>query len=320
MRRSSSRRAFTLIELLVVIAIIAVLIALLLPAVQAAREAARRAQCVNNLKQLGLAVHNYHDRTGALPGAELVRNFSSFSALTHLLPGLEQMPVYNAINFSVLTNTDPANNTVLNTKINSFICPSDTGNTALASIGAQTNYMADMGSWIVWQAADGPNIGLPAPNGVFYGDSCTRFADVTDGLSNTGFYSERILADGNNAVVSPIADVFFSPAFPTTQDNAVAQCQAVDINNLANQFPLFMGAPWVNGQHIFLHVSTPNTRSCGFFVALRAVMPPSSRHPGGVNFLLGDGSVRFIKDTINLGVWRALGTRAGGEIVSADSF
>jgi prepilin-type processing-associated H-X9-DG protein len=94
----------------------------------------------------------------------------------------------------------------------------------------------------------------------------------------------------------------------------------VDINNLANQFPLFMGAPWINGQHIFLHVSTPNTRSCGFFVALRAVMPPSSRHPGGVNLLLGDGSVRFTKDTINLGVWRGLGTKAGGEIVSADSF
>src|ERR1700760_4846557 len=104
--RTRRRPGFTLIELLVVIAIIAVLIALLLPAVQAAREAARRAQCVNNLKQIGLAVHNYHDRMGALPGAELVRNFSSFSALTHLLPGLEQNSIYNAINFSVLTNTD----------------------------------------------------------------------------------------------------------------------------------------------------------------------------------------------------------------------
>lgn len=313
-----SHRGFTLIELLVVIAIIAVLIALLLPAVQAAREAARRAQCINNLKQIGLAVHNYHDRAGALPGAELVRNASSFSALTHLLPNLEQSTLYNALNFSVLSNTDPANRTILMTRIDSFVCPSDSNNSALATIGGPTNYMADMGNGIVWQAADGPNTALPAPNGVFYGNSSTRFADVTDGLSNTGFYSERVLADGNNSVVSPIADVFFSPAFPTTPDDANTRCQAVDITNLANQFPLYMGAPWVNGQHVCLHATTPNTRSCGFFVALRAVMPPSSRHLGGVNLLLGDGSVRFIKDSINLGTWRALGSRSSGEIISSD--
>src|SRR5690348_4939544 len=101
---------FTLIELLVVIAITAVLIALLLPAVQSAREAGRRIQCVNNLKQIGIAVHNYHDRVGALPGAELVHNGSSFSALSHMIPGLEQSTVYNSINFS-LANGDPANTT-----------------------------------------------------------------------------------------------------------------------------------------------------------------------------------------------------------------
>ena len=91
----------------------------------------------------------------------------------------------------------------------------------------------------------------------------------------------------------------------------------MNINNLSNQFPLFMGAPWVNGQHVFLHASTPNTRSCGFFSYLRAVMPPSSRHPGGVNVLMGDGSVRFVKDTVNSVPWQALGTRAGGEVISA---
>ena len=180
--------------------------------------------------------------------------------------------------------------------------------------------MADMGSWIVWQAASGPNAGLPGPNGVFFGNSSTRFAAVTDGLSNTGFFSERVMADGSNAIVSPRSDVFFSPAAPTTIDDAVRLCQAVDITNLSNQFPLFMGSPWVNGQHVFQHVMGPNTRSCGFFTALRAIMPPSSRHPGGVNLLLGDGSVRFIKDTINVPTWRALGTISGGEVISADSY
>ena len=312
------RRGFTLIELLVVIAIIAVLIALLLPAVQAAREAARRSQCVNNLKQIGLAVHNYHDSRGALPGAQLVHNGTSFSALSHMLPALEQNSAYNAINFS-LKNDDPTNNTVLTTRISTFICPSDVSDPH-PEYGGQTNYMADMGSWIVWQAADGPNTGLAPPNGVFYGNSSTRFAEVTDGLSNTAFFSERILADFTNGVISPIADVFFSPAQPTTIDAAVQACQAVNIYDPASQFPLFMGAPWVNGQHVCLHVTGPNSRSCGFFTALRATMPPSSRHPGGVNVLLGDGSVRFVRDTVNIATWRALGTRNGYEIISADGY
>lgn len=310
-----SRRGFTLIELLVVIAIIGVLIALLLPAVQAAREAARRIQCTNNLKQIGLATHNYHDRLGALPGAQLAMGVTSFSALSHLLPGLELSTHYNALNFS-LHNADPANVTIAHTLVSTFVCPSDVNNSALASIGAQTNYMADMGSWIVWQSASGPNAGLQAPNGVFYGNSATRFSDVIDGLSNTAFFSERVLADGNNAVVSPNSDVFFHPGAPTTIDDAVAMCKAININDLSNQFPLFMGAPWVNGQHVFQHVTGPNTRSCGFFISLRATMPPSSRHPGGVNVLMGDGSVKFIKDSINLATWRGLGTRGGSEIIN----
>jgi prepilin-type N-terminal cleavage/methylation domain-containing protein/prepilin-type processing-associated H-X9-DG protein len=315
---TARRRAFTLIELLVVIAIIAVLIALLLPAVQAAREAARRTQCVNNLKQIGIAAHNYHDQVGALPGSYLVYQVTSFSALSMMLGQLEQMPLYNALNFS-LAYSDPTNSTVLMANVSGFICPSDFPN-PIPSRGAQTNYMADMGSWIVWQSATGPNAGLPGPNGVFFGNSSTRFAGILDGLSNTGLFSERELADGNNAIVSPRSDVFFSPAAPTTLADAVAQCQAVDINNLSNQFPLFMGAPWVNGQHVFQHVMPPNTRSCGFFTALRAVMPPSSRHPGGVNLLLADGSVRFIKDSVNVVTWRALGTIAGGEVIRADAF
>ena len=312
------RTGFTLIELLVVIAIIAVLIALLLPAVQAAREAARRMQCVNNLKQIGLALHNYVESRSALPGADMVFNVTELSALSQVLPFLEQSSVYNSIN-TAFSYQDPNNATAMYTVINGFVCPSDMSD-PLPALGGQTNYMANMGSGIVWQAAIGPNAGLPQPNGVFYGNSATTFAAITDGLSNTTFYSERILADGNNAIISPIADVFFSPGFPTTPDDAMQQCLAVNISDLHNQFPLFMGAPWLCGQHIFLHVTPPNTRSCGFFVALRAVMPPSSRHPGGVNVLFGDGSVKFVKDSVNLPTWRALGTRAGGEVVSADSY
>jgi prepilin-type N-terminal cleavage/methylation domain-containing protein/prepilin-type processing-associated H-X9-DG protein len=315
---SARHRAFTLIELLVVIAIIAVLIALLLPAVQAAREAARRAHCVNNLKQIGIAAHNYHDQAGALPGAYLVYPTTEFSALSMMLSQMEQSSLYNALNFS-LPYSDPTNATVALSDVSTFICPSDLPNPIRAR-GSQTNYMPDMGSWIVWQAATGPNAGLPGPNGVFFGNSSTRFAAITDGLSNTGFFSERVLADGSNAIVSPQSDVFFSPGAPTTVNDAVQQCQAINIWDLSNQFPWFMGAPWVNGQHVFLHVTGPNTRSCGFFVYLRAVMPPSSRHPGGVNLLLGDGSVRFTKDTINLATWRALGTISGGEVISADSY
>jgi prepilin-type N-terminal cleavage/methylation domain-containing protein/prepilin-type processing-associated H-X9-DG protein len=312
------RSGFTLIELLVVIAIISVLIALLLPAVQSAREAARRIQCVNNEKQIGLALHNYSESRGALPGADMVFNVTELSALSQVLPYLEQTSVYNSINFA-FSYQDLRNDTAMMTVINGFICPSDLPD-PIPSLGGQTNYMANMGSGIVWQASIGPNAAMPPPNGVFYGNSATTFAAIADGLSNTSFFSERVLADGNNAIVSPIADVFFSPGFPLTPDDAMQQCQAVNINDLHNQFPLFMGAPWLNGQHIFLHVTPPNSRSCGFFLSLRAVMPPSSRHPGGVNVLFGDGSVKFVKDSVNLPTWRALGTRIGGEVVSSDSY
>jgi type II secretory pathway pseudopilin PulG len=312
------RSGFTLIALLVVIAIISVLIALLLPAVQSAREAARRALCVDNLKQIGLALHNYYESRNALPGADMVFNVTEHSALSSILPYLEQAPVYNSINCA-FSFQDLTNQTAMLTVINGFVCPSDLPS-PIPALGEQTNYMANMGSNIVWQASVRPNAGMPPPDGVFYGNSAITFAAITDGLSNTSFFSERILADGNNAIVSPIADVFFWPGFPMTPDDALKQCMAVDISGLANQFPLFMGAPSLCGQHIFLRVGQPNTRSCGFFVSLRADMPPSSRHPGEVNLLLGDGAVKFVKDPINLTVWRSLGTRAGGEIVSADSY
>lgn len=305
------RSGFTLIELLVVIAIIGVLIALLLPAVQAAREAARRSQCTNNLKQIGIALHNYHDTLGSLPcGQVAVR---SYSALAQALPFMEQTNTFNAINFSLL-NGDPVNDTARLTKLSVLICPSDVAN-KLPARGAQTNYHANKGTNVIWTDQSGPNVNLPLANGTFVYGQAFRLGDVIDGLSGTAFFSERVLADGSNSIVSPLEDVFFPKSAPTTPDEALQQCLALDINDLSNQAPVFMGAPWMDGQHTYMHSSPPNGRSCGFFTVNRATMPPSSRHPGGVNVLHGDGSVKFVKQTTNLVTWRALGTRANGEVL-----
>lgn len=299
------RRGFTLIELLVVIAIIAILIALLLPAVQAARAAARRASCKNNLRQLGIALHNYHEAHLCFPFGQGGTG-NKYSAISQLLPYVEQKNVYDRIDFDFDVN-DGANTLPRGVELTVLRCPSDFDNTQPAS-GAAINYYGNKGTSIYWGATE--------QNGIFYKSSCVRIRDVIDGTSNTAAYSERLLTDGSNGIVSPVADVFLgnSGGDPGTADEAISMCAAVDITNLANQFPIFMGAPWMNGQHCYQHVSTPNRRSCGFYPS-KATMPPSSRHIGGVHVMLCDGSVRFVSDNINLGTWRAIGTRAGKEVV-----
>jgi prepilin-type N-terminal cleavage/methylation domain-containing protein/prepilin-type processing-associated H-X9-DG protein len=329
--RITTRRGFTLIELLVVIAIIAVLISLLLPAVQSAREAARRAQCVNNLKQIGLALHNYLDSINCFP---MSMGFDapgfgypepvSYSGLSMLLPYLEQSVVFNTLNYSILRG-DPGNNTVMATSIYTFLCPTDPQMNNLPPGQAGENYHPCSGNNIdyVWGVSDpwGFNTTLPPFTGVFYPVSSTRIAEITDGTSNTASFSEMGLGDMSNAIATPKTDQFWTQTWPTTPDQAIQQCQGFPASNLAYQGLSTDGVPWIEGSTsaMYNHVNTPDMRSC-IFPPGRIMNTANSYHPGGVNMAACDGSVRFIKDSINLATWRALGSRNGGEVISSDSY
>lgn len=307
MRQTSAQRAFTLVELLVVIAIIGVMVGLLLPAVQAARESARRMQCSNNLKQIGLALHNYHASYDLLPfswgGTTPPSGSPGYSAISQILPFMEQSALHESIDFSVPI-VHPRNNAARLTEIAMLRCPSDLNNPQVQSGGA-INYMANVGNQHLWLVPS-------AQNGTFVRGRQLKFRDILDGLSNTAAFAERMLTDGNNGMVSVDSDVFLGMTDPATPDEAISMCYAIDTSNLAHQFPLFMGAPWINGQHIYLHVDVPNRRSCGFFPT-KATMPCSSRHEGGAYVLMADGSVHFVTESIDLVTWRAVGSRAGKE-------
>ncbi|WP_337174824.1 DUF1559 domain-containing protein [Paludisphaera sp.] len=324
------RRGFTLIELLVVIAIIAVLIALLLPAVQAAREAARRIQCVNNLKQFGIAMHNYHDVQGCFPHSRGLStpapNFpptATFSGFARLLGYMEQAQVFNTINFLLLPNA-PDNTTARATYIAMFSCPSDPRADAPAG-EAPVGYRFSEGSGILFtfgpSDTGGANAGMPPPNGVFFSVSNTTVAAIVDGTSNTAAMSERVKGDFSNAVSTPRSDLYLPRTFPATPDAAILDCRGVDVTTLTTQGVSSQGSPWLDGSTscVFGHGDAPNGRSC-MFPPGRILNLASSYHAGGVNVLFCDGTVRFVKDSISRDVWRALGTRAGGEVISSDSF
>jgi prepilin-type N-terminal cleavage/methylation domain-containing protein/prepilin-type processing-associated H-X9-DG protein len=338
--KDDPRRGFTLIELLVVISIIALLIGLLLPAVQAARESARRLQCTNNIKQLGLAVHQYIDSTGVLPPSMVLAGSGTkvawsngWSIQMRILPAIGQQNSFNAINFSV-SYQDHVNTTVTGQVISTFLCPSEanqqpTSHQTFGNVGIN-NYGWCMGDWFVWGGfvSTQPNRSAFGPN------QSRKFADFTDGLSNTAMTAEvksyqNYLRDcGGLSKVNDPSNVPPPNANPmqVVPEYAGGSCTLKPDGH----------AEWVDGgvHHTgFTTAWTPNKVTGNSTLSdldingqrekqggpTFAAITARSYHPGGVNVLLGDGSVRFIKTSIAGATWRALGTVAGGEVVSADS-
>jgi prepilin-type N-terminal cleavage/methylation domain-containing protein/prepilin-type processing-associated H-X9-DG protein len=376
------RRGFTLIELLVVIAIIAVLISLLLPAVQSAREAARRIQCTNNMKQLALALHNYISATGAVPpgidttvtypfGLDGYTNplatWTAWSAQALLLPYVEQAPLYNAANFNwnccfSSRQGDRTNTTVRNSRIASFLCPSD-------GIAGQQNinsYYGSIGTSTIQYPADGETTGIFKVYNSNVNCSSVSIAAITDGTSNTIAFGEGLVGDygknnnyrgngmsaagdgamivtqtmpGNNAESNPPAvlaalqscNAWWATA-PLGSCVGYGGCDSVGLKQ-------YDGVTWALGERgatLFNTIVPPNSKqypwhSCrmdpgGAGQCLSCAPEGSSfinaqsNHPGGANFAFSDGSVRFIKDSVNMLSYQSLGTRAGGEVISADSY
>jgi prepilin-type N-terminal cleavage/methylation domain-containing protein/prepilin-type processing-associated H-X9-DG protein len=352
------QRGFTLIELLVVIAIIAVLIALLLPAVQAAREAARRMQCTNNLKQLGLAVMNYESANGAIPPA--MEHYPGDPAVTQgktatcgmkprLLPFMEQQALFNAINFGFAWNSTAtnANSTVYRSTVNSFLCPSDGNNPSIARGGttiAPTNYGNNIGVCRSFTNGifDGPaySVDLPSMGAI------VSLASITDGTSNTAIFSEWVKGKGNLATNPPpgpqviyvsttqfqASGGVYTPAvtggsFQSTLAQLNASCTSQGTPVWDKKGYSWMDS-WCGGGGGYTHIMAPNAVSCDFSNDVgngspqpdHGMVGPSSNHSGGVNMGFLDGSVRFIKNSINLGAYWAIATKAGGEVISADSY
>jgi prepilin-type N-terminal cleavage/methylation domain-containing protein/prepilin-type processing-associated H-X9-DG protein len=341
MRRDHSRptvhRGFTLIELLVVIAIIAVLIALLLPAVQSAREAARRIQCTNNLKQIGLAMHTYHDSNLAFPpggiygvndqpcyttnGGSLVCNFVGWGVAT--LPFIEQSPLYNAYNVS-LHNWDPSNSTIITTKINAHVCPSDLGGTQYIpsfapgrSAAPYTNIATSS-----YKGVEGRYAHTYDANGNANSDTFWDYASFVEVLSLEPASKGMLTASG----VGGVSTTTVASVTDGTSNTLLVGEYATDDAGGGSSFRAMWGASWG-----YLSLSAagpsqgvrgiPSYYKCSSYISVtRCRRAFASFHPGGMNFVMADGHVAFIKSYIDANIYQGLATIGGGEIISGDSF
>jgi prepilin-type N-terminal cleavage/methylation domain-containing protein/prepilin-type processing-associated H-X9-DG protein len=335
MRSRTARHGFTLIELLVVIAIIAVLIALLLPAVQAAREAARRAQCVNNLKQLGLAMHNYHQAIGSFPiGVMGIRSPNLYASAGDptgsinrrtwafmILPYIEQSAMFGAVNFSLPFNppTGAANNTISESLIAVYLCPSDpTTNQIDQNNRREGNYVVNWGNsnWAQNMfPAYNPFVGSPGVPGnpvpflgaPFTMDRSFAVQNITDGTSNTLLMAEVIIGATKPTNLYEHRGDIYNDDYNCAMFNGYTAPNSKVPDWVANGYCRY---PY--------QTNPPCTGTTGG--SQNSFNASRSYHNGGVNALLSDGSVRFFKDSINVVVWRALASSTGNEVISADSF
>ena len=317
------RRGFTLIELLVVVAIIGVLIALLLPAVQKVREAAQRTSCTNNLKQLGLALHNFENVFGTFPtGCTLRWDQWGWSPQGQLLPYLEEDNLSRAIDFS-RGPYDPVNVPFLAQRPKTFLCPSDPQQGVGEPFG-YSSYHGNAGSWVYardWDGVFGPALaygGVPSLPAV-------RLAKITDGTSNTAAFAEVCNGPGDGSAALPDRRTDCFEFGPQTQQDLVAARAAFlardwhTANYAGGWSPpwRYRGYPWHEGniwRNWYNHLLPPNSpcwRPNDDWWQL--VSPASSYHPGGVNVSLCDGSVRFVNEGVDPDAWLAAGTRDGGE-------
>ena len=319
-------RAFTLIEILAVLAVVGLVIGLLLPAVQSAREAARRLQCLNHLKQMGLAMHAYGSTFDCFPPGA---SSGGFSLHTALLPGLEQAELYNAINFHVPAGMALVGNfSLMMLPMSTFWCPSDplsgpTPPTAAVWPG-MTNYAGCMGD----------DRAVLSPNGVFTPGSPVAPRQVTDGLSSTVAMSEFLVGRRDSAErLRTIYDPDDADAgTPLGLDAFCARCGG--LSAMSPNLATVKGGLWLLGQRdqtLYNHVMPMNTPSCSNIRNSRRSPNPSSyayvgattatsRHPGGVHGLFADGHVKFLTDGMDVAAWRELSTRDGGGILAADAY